>query len=183
MSLKDKATEISKIGFAGKQIGLYQGKNNDVKYFLEDNSGDNSEGQEIPRQEMSGLIKTIREYDSGLFSQISPKRVKLGETIIDLNSKEVFRDREDSFHIPRVMSELLEYFLETPGKNISREELFTSYIWEGEIDSNYPNEIKVVNVNVGRLRKILGEEKGNYNIILSIRNGWKLNPKSVGYLD
>jgi DNA-binding response OmpR family regulator len=104
----------------------------------------------------------------------SGRIVRLKSTIINLDRQEVWC--KGVIHPLRgILLPLLRYFLNNPGRVISRDELAQSAIWADSICSAAQDGGKTFDVNIGKLRRIVEPDPANPRIIEAVRGvGWKL---------
>ncbi|MGH2441844.1 MAG: response regulator transcription factor [Chloroflexota bacterium] len=77
------------------------------------------------------------------------KELRFANVVMDTESHEVWRD-ERSIHLTAKQFDLLEFFLQHPGKVLSAETIY-AHVWGSQYDSN------VVQVFIRNLRQALGE--------------------------
>ncbi|MFC1677667.1 response regulator transcription factor [Planctomycetota bacterium] len=105
---------------------------------------------------------------------LTENTIRLGETIINLESKQAWCNGTIRF-MPGLLFDLLKYFLSNPNRTISREELADSAIWSDSICSSAKQGGKTFDVNIGKLRRIIESDPTHPKIIKSVRGaGWKL---------
>ncbi|MFC1737546.1 helix-turn-helix domain-containing protein [Planctomycetota bacterium] len=70
---------------------------------------------------------------------------------------------------------MLKYFLNNPGRIISRNELLTSPIWNDSICSPAEEGGRTFDVNMSKLRRVIEPDSKNPQIIKCVRGeGWIL---------
>ncbi len=105
--------------------------------------------------------------------------VRLKDTIIDFDRKEVRRDGS-CYQLRGILADLLKYFLDNSNHVISRDELQKSYIWVDSICTPPDEGGKTFDVNIGKLRKIIEPDPARPQIIKSVRGvGWKLTTEET----
>jgi two-component system alkaline phosphatase synthesis response regulator PhoP len=122
-----------------------------------------------------GLAKRIQVHlcAAGVL-QACPKRVRLGDTLVDFDRREVRRECA-VHHLPGILADLLQYFIENADHVVSREELQRSPIWLDSVCTPAQHGGKTFDVNISKLRKIIEPDPQKPRIIVSVRGvGWKL---------
>lgn len=122
-----------------------------------------------------GLAKRIRAHlcTTGVLPPC-PKRVRLGDTLVDFDRREVHRECA-VHHLPGILADLLQYFIENADHIVSREELQRSPIWLDSVCTPAQHGGKTFDVNISKLRKIIESDPQKPRIIVSVRGvGWKL---------
>jgi two-component system phosphate regulon response regulator OmpR len=104
----------------------------------------------------------------------SGRIVGLKNTVINFDRQEVWC--KGVIHpLTGILLPLLRYFLNNPGRVISRDELAQCPIWADSICSAAQDGGKTFDVNIGKLRKIVEPDPANPRIIEAVRGvGWKL---------
>ncbi len=101
--------------------------------------------------------------------------IRLKNTIVDFDRREVWCNGTTR-RLPGILSDLLKYFINSPNRVISRDELLASPIWNDSICSSAKEGGKTFDVNIGKLRKIIEPDPTKPEIITSVRGlGWKLS--------
>lgn len=121
------------------------------------------------------LIKRIRAHLNNTHPNcVNSNTIRLKDTLVDLDQKQVWCNGMMK-RLPGILADLLKYFLDNPGRPISREELRQSHIWEESICSTAEEGGKTFDVHIGRLRRIIEPDPNNPKIIQVVRGaGWKL---------
>ena len=103
----------------------------------------------------------------------------LNGTTVDLARREVFCHGMVR-PLRGILSDLLKYFLDNPGRVISRQELQDSPIWADSICTPAEEGGKTFDVNISKLRRIIELDPSHPQIIQSVRGvGWKLARECV----
>jgi DNA-binding response OmpR family regulator len=123
----------------------------------------------------AALAKRIRAHLHTLsLVQSCPQRVRLGDSLVDFDRREVLRART-IYRLPGILADLLRYFVENADHVVSREELQQSPIWLDSVCTPATQGGKTFDVNIGKLRKIIESDPHKPRIIVSVRGvGWKL---------
>ena len=101
--------------------------------------------------------------------------IRLKNTVVDFDRREVWCNGTTR-RLPGILADLLKYFIDNPGRAISRDELLTSPIWNDSICSSAEEGGKTFDVTIGKLRKIIEPYPTKPQIIKSVRGiGWKLS--------
>ncbi len=97
------------------------------------------------------------------------KKLVSGEFVLDTNSRILTRgDRE--LNLTQVEYQIMELFFENPGVALDRESILKA-VWGRE----YYGDIKIVDVNVCRLRNKIGDDKGAKHIATVWGYGYRWN--------
>jgi DNA-binding response OmpR family regulator len=130
----------------------------------------------------SALAKRIRAHLHTLsLFQPHPQRIRLGDSIVDFDRREVLR-AHTVHRLPGILADLLKYFVDNVDHVVSREELEQSPIWLDSICTPATQGGKTFDVNIGKLRKIIEPDPHKPSIIVSVRGvGWKLASESLQF--
>jgi DNA-binding response OmpR family regulator len=130
----------------------------------------------------SALAKRIRAHLHTLsLVQSCPQRVRLGDSVVDFERREVLR-ASTVRRLPGILADLLKYFVENVDHVVSREELEQSPIWLDSVCTPATQGGKTFDVNIGKLRKIIEPDPHRPRIIVSVRGvGWKLASEFLQY--
>jgi DNA-binding response OmpR family regulator len=130
----------------------------------------------------AALAKRIRAHLHTLsLVQSCPQRVRLGDSLVDFDRREVLRART-VYRLPGILADLLRYFVENADHVVSREELQQSPIWLDSVCTPARQGGKTFDVNIGKLRKIIESDPHKPRIIVSVRGvGWKLTSELLQY--
>ncbi len=118
--------------------------------------------------ELMARIKTILRRSR---PETVSKSLKAGNIEMDRETHRVRRDGED-IHLGPTEFRLLEFFMQSPGRVFSREQLL-NHVWGHDV---YVDE-RTVDVHVGRLRKALNATKGGDPIRTVRGSGYSLDEK------
>jgi len=121
------------------------------------------------------LAKRIKKrLNSNNNSSNLPDTVEIKGTTIDITRREVSR-KGQTYRLPGILANLMQYFLDNPDRVISRDELKESPIWADSICTPAREGGKTFDVSIGKLRKIIEPDPANPTIIIAVRGvGWKL---------
>ena len=101
--------------------------------------------------------------------------ISLGDTAVDFSRNEVLI-RGKIRKLPCILADLLKYFISNPSRIISRAELEQSRIWQDSICTSAREGGKTIDVNIGRLRRIIERNPHKPEVIQTVRGvGWKLS--------
>ena len=149
----------------------------DIKTSIEEKLFDCGVNDVVCGKQASGQVLTKRIHAhlcNSKSSTFQTNTIRLKDTIIDFNRREIWCNGTIR-RLPGILNDLLKYFLENPGRVISREELRQSAIWAESICSSAKEGGKTFDVNIGKLRKIIEPDPARPKIITSVRGaGWKL---------
>jgi two-component system response regulator RegX3 len=101
--------------------------------------------------------------------------IRLDHVVVDFENRTVCRDGVYG-RLPGILSDLLKYFVQNYGRLISREELESSHIWADSVCTSARDGGKTIDVNMGKLRRIVERDAKQPKIIATIRGiGWRLD--------
>lgn len=121
------------------------------------------------------LTKRIRAH---LYNSRAPLEqtniIRLKNVTVDFERREVWCN--GAMHrLPGILADLLKYFIDNPGRIISRDELLESPMWVDSICSSAKEGGKTFDVSIGKLRKIIESDPAHPELIVTVRGaGWKL---------
>ncbi len=150
-----------------------------IKMSIEEKLFDSGVNDVVAGKQISSriLAKRIRAHlrHSSKPSLEQSNKIRLKDVVVDFNRNEVWCN--GTVHRLRgIQQDLLKYFLNNPGRIISRDELLASPIWNDSICSPAVEGGRTFDVNMGKLRKIIEHNPKNPQIIVSVRSkGWMLD--------
>lgn len=136
----------------------------------------------VGKQTCLRLLKKRLAVHLGSLQSLQPRDgvLRLNSTIVDFARREVWCNGAVR-RLPGILGDLLKYFLDNPGRVISRKELEESAIWADSVCTPAEEGGKTFDVNIGKLRKIIELDASRPQIIQSVRGvGWKLAKKYAG---
>jgi len=121
------------------------------------------------------LIKRIRAHlHNNVHRGWCRKTIRLKDTVVDFERREVWCNGGVR-PLPGILADLLKYFVDNPGRVISRKELLQSPIWADSICTPANEGGKTFDVNMSKLRKLIESDPHRPQLITSVRGeGWKL---------
>ena len=103
-----------------------------------------------------------RRIDRAVPEQLADGRLVSGEFVLDLKSRFLLKG-EKIIDLTQVEFQIMELFFENPGVALNRD-----VILEGVWGSNYYGDVKIVDVNIRRLRMKVEDEPSNPIHILTV---------------
>ena len=126
-------------------------------------------------RELVARVKAVLRRARGGSVEDSSDRLEFDSVTIDVARREVFRNGEPT-DLTALQFDLLATMAESPGRVFSRRQLIER-VWGWDF---YGDE-RIVDVHIRNLRKALGDEAGDPEVIGTVRGvGYKLVAEAVG---
>lgn len=108
-----------------------------------------------PTELVARIRSLIRRLSIGQTQLSSPEELRCGKFRLNISDRTFFKGKEEVELTPKEF-EILEYFMKNIGKSLSRDQILNE-IW----GKNYFGDLKVVDVNMRRIRKKIEEDPAN----------------------